>query len=109
MHTNATVTINSDTQATLQIGDETMIVQLLNAPSGVKFGTAEPVRLPTDPIPPEPDQPNPGVTVLTIDGMESSTYTLQVLFNPQWSGMSSSDFVTPPSVPLSSWTLTSHN
>jgi len=109
MHTNATVVTNGDS-ATLTIGDQTLTMQILNMPSGAVLGTADAVRLSTDPpLPPgEVDQPNPGVTVVTID-LPAGTYSLQVLFNPQWSGMSSSDFQTPPSVPLSSWTLTSHN
>ncbi|KDQ63447.1 hypothetical protein JAAARDRAFT_29468 [Jaapia argillacea MUCL 33604] len=107
MHTNATVT-TSGTSATLQLGSETMTVQILNPPSGASFSTMQAVRFATDPTPPVPDQPNPGVTVLVIN-LPAGTYTLEVLFNPQWSGMSSSDFVTPPNVPLASWSLTSHN
>jgi len=109
MHTNATVTVGTN-QFTLQIGSETLVMQILNPPSGLTLGTAQAVRLSTDPALPagQVDQPNPGVTVVTID-MPAGTYSLQVLFNPQWSGMSASDFQTPPSVPLSSWTLTSHN
>jgi len=52
-------------------------------------------------------KPNDGVTVLTIE-LNAGTYTLEVLFNPQWPGMSSSDFKTPSSVPLSQWSTTSH-
>lgn len=109
MHTNATVAVNGNS-ATLTIGEETVIMQILNAPSGTQLGTAQAVRLSTDPPLPSPavDQPNPGVTVVTID-LPAGDYTLEVLFNPQWSGMSSSDFKTPPSVALSDWTLTSHN
>lgn len=109
MHTNATVTV-SGTTATLTLEGQTMIVSIINPPSGATFATAQPVRFDTDPALPTGmvDQPNPGVTVLTID-LPAGTYSLQVLFNPQWSGMSSSNFVTPPSVPLSSWSLTSHN
>ena len=106
MHTNATVQ-TSGTSATLTIGDRTMQVSLLNAPSGATFSTSPAVRFPTDPIPPAPDQPNVNVTVLVID-LPAGTYTLPVLFNPQWDGMSSNDYVTPPSVALDSWTLTSH-
>jgi hypothetical protein len=109
MHTNATVTV-SGTTATLTLEGQTMIVSIINPPSGATFATAQAVRFDTDPALPAGmvDQPNPGVTVLTID-LPAGTYSLQVLFNPQWSGMSSSNFVTPPSVPLSSWSLTSHN
>ena len=52
--------------------------------------------------------PNPTVTVVTIV-LPAGQYSIQVLFNPQWPGMAASDFVTPPSVPLTQWTLTSHN
>jgi hypothetical protein len=109
MHTNATVNIDSSgTSATLTLDNQTMIVQILNAPSGAVFTTSPAVRFPTDPVPLEADQPNPGVTVLIID-LPAGSYTLEVLFNPQWPGMAASDFVTPPSVALDSWTLTSHN
>jgi hypothetical protein len=108
MHTNATVT-TSGTTATLVLDGQTMQVSILNPPSGASFGTAQAVRLSTDPPLPQGqvDQPNPGVTVLTID-LPAGQYSLQVLFNPQWSGMSASAFVTPPSVPLSQWSVTSH-
>ncbi|KAF8528268.1 heparinase II/III family protein [Gautieria morchelliformis] len=111
MHTNATVAIDSaGTTATLTLGGQTMQVQLINAPAGAKFTTQDAVRLSTDPALPsnQSDQPNPGVTVLTI-ALGQGTYSLQVLFNPQWSGMSASSFVTPPVVPLDNWSLTSHN
>ncbi|TDL28190.1 hypothetical protein BD410DRAFT_739730 [Rickenella mellea] len=104
MHTNATVSINGAT-ATLTIGSDTMQVQILS-PSGATFGQGPAQRDAADPTPPEADQPNPGVTVLTID-LAAGNYNLEVLFNPQWSGFSS--FKTPPSVPLSGWTLTSHD
>jgi hypothetical protein len=107
-HTNATVTISSSgTTATLSLGGETMEVTILSPTSGATFTTSEAVRFPTDPTPPQPDQPNPGVTVLIIS-LPAGTYSLQVLFNPQWPGMSPSDFVTPNSVPITSWSLTSH-
>lgn len=110
MHTNATVTVDSSgTSATLQIGDQKMIMTILNPPSGAKINTGPAQRFSTDPTPPAPDQDNPGVTVVSIDGMPGGTYNIQVLFNPQWPGMSSSDFKTPSSVPLDSWSTTSHN
>lgn len=107
MHTNATVSVNG-ASATLTIGSQTMIVEIQNPPDGAVFTTMDAVRLPTDPIPPEPDQPNPGVTVLVID-LPAGQYTLEVLFSPQWPGLSSSDYQTPPSVALADWSLTSHN
>jgi hypothetical protein len=106
MHTNATVTPNGSS-ATLALGGKTMKVQILSPPNA-QFATMNATRLPNDPKPPAPDQDNPGVTVLTIDLPQGQT-TLQVLFNPQWDGMSDSDFVTPPSVDLDNWSNTSHN
>lgn len=107
MHTNATVAVSSDgTSATLTIGDDTMIVSILSPSSGATFSTSAAVRFDTDPIPPEADQPNPGVTVLIIE-MNAGTYSLEVLFSPQWNDGTTS--VTPPSVALADWSLTSHN
>jgi hypothetical protein len=111
MHTNATVTINSGgTSATLTLDGQTMQMQILNPPSGATFTTQQAVRLAGDPALPSgaTDQPNPGVTVLTIS-LPAGQYSLQVLFNPQWPGLQQSSYVTPKSVPLSSWSLTSHN
>ena len=111
MHTNATISVDSaGTTATLTIDDKTMQVSILSPSSGATFAKMDPVRFSDDPPLPQGavDSPNPGVSVLTIS-LDPGQYTLQVLFNPQWSGMSSSDFVTPPSVPLGSWSLTSHN
>ncbi|KAF8519151.1 chondroitin AC/alginate lyase [Hysterangium stoloniferum] len=113
MHTNATVAIDSSgTTATLTLGGETMQVKLLNAPSGAVFTTQQPVRFTEDPQLPandaSADQPNPGVTVLSIV-LPAGQYDLQVLFNPQWAGMDASAFKTPPSVPLDSWSNDSHN
>lgn len=111
MHTNATVAIDSSgTTATLTIGDNQMQVKILSPGTGATFATMDPVRFPNDPPLPDGavDSPNPNVKVLTIS-LDPGTYSLQVLFNPQWSGMSASDFVTPPSVELGSWSTTSHN
>ena len=109
MHTNATVSV-SGTSATLTIGDKSLQMSILNPPDGVTLTTGPAQRFDDDPpLPPnQVDQPNPGVTVVMIS-LPAGTYSLQVLFNPQWEGMSSSDFVTPPSVPIDQWTLTSHN
>ncbi|KAL5534002.1 hypothetical protein ACEPAG_462 [Sanghuangporus baumii] len=108
MHTNASVQIDG-TQITLTLDGQTLIMQVLNAPSGINISTAEAERTSLDPaLPPgQVDQPNPGVTVVTMD-LPAGSYTLEVLFNPQWSGMTSSDFVSPSSVGLSDWSLTSH-
>lgn len=109
MHTNATVTPNG-TSATLKIGDKTMTMSLLNPPPGVEITTAEPVRYANDPPLPanNPDPLNPGVTVVVIK-LPAGTYNLQVLFNPQWDGMSASDFKTPSFIPIDSWSLNSHS
>lgn len=107
MHTNATVEANG-TSATLKLDGQEMKVTMLNPPNGATFTTAPAKRYDADPTPPEADQENPGVTVLTVT-LPAGTYTLEMLFNPQWPGMKDSDFVTPPSVGIDSWTLTSHN
>jgi hypothetical protein len=109
MHTNATVTTNG-ASATLTLDGNTMQVQILNAPTGIVFGTSEAVRYADDPALPTGmvDQENPGVTVLTID-LPAGSYNLQVLFNPQWPGMQASDFKTPGMVAIDQWSLTSHN
>lgn len=109
MHTNATVTTNG-ASATLTLDGNTMQVQILDAPAGVVFGTADAVRYSDDPaLPPNMvDQPNPGVTVLTIE-LPAGSYNLQVLFNPQWPNMQASDFKTPAMVAIDQWSLTSHN
>ncbi|RDB28830.1 hypothetical protein Hypma_015698 [Hypsizygus marmoreus] len=87
MHTNATVSIDEGgTSATLTLVGQTMKVSMVSPPSGAQFSTSDAVRLESDVTPPAPDQPNPGVKVLIIS-LPAGTYNLQVLFNPQWSGM----------------------
>ena len=109
MHTNATVNPDpSGTSATLTLDGKTMQVSMVTPPDGAKFSTSGAERFNTDVTPPAPDQDNPGVTVLIIS-LPAGTYNLQVLFNPQWSGMSSNDFVTPKTVALDNWSLTSHD
>lgn len=110
MHTNASVSIGSGgTSATLSLDGQTMVMTLLSPPSGAQISTMSATRFPTDPPTPAgfSDQPNPGVTVVTIS-LPAGTYNLQVLFNPQWSGMSSSSFKTPSFVTIDSWSTTSH-
>ena len=110
MHTNATVTVDSSgTSATLVLDGQTLKMQILNAPSGAAFTTGLAVRFSDDPALPagQSDQENPGVTVVMIS-LPAGTYNLQVLFNPQWSGMQSSDFKTPNFVAVDQWSLTSH-
>jgi hypothetical protein len=114
MHTNATVSsISSDGMtAVLELGGQTLNA-VLKSPSGAKFETLQPVRLSTDPALPSgeinQDQPNPGVTVLAVTISGGGSGTLEVLFNPKWTGFADSDFVSPPTVALDSWSLTSHN
>lgn len=81
MHTNATVTLsNNDRTATLALGGQTLIATL-QQPTDATFGTADAVRLSTDPALPsgQVDQPNEGVTVLTID-IAAGSNTIAVLF-----------------------------
>ena len=111
MHTNATVTVDSSgTSATLKIGDQTLTMQILNPTSDMQISTGPAQRFSDDPALPtgQTDQENPGVTVVMIN-MQAGTKSLQVLFNPQWPGMSSNDFKTPSAVAIDSWSLTSHN
>jgi hypothetical protein len=108
--TNATIAYANDNQeATLTLNGETVIVQLL-APAGASFATLPATRLSTDPALPSGgvDLSNDGVSVLSVTIPNGGTTTIQVLFNPQWPGLSSSDYINPPNVTLSSWTLTSH-
>lgn len=111
MHTNATVTVDpSGTSAKLDLGGQSLQMQILNAPSGAKFTTGPAVRSDNPPalMNGQKDQENPGVTVVSIK-LPAGSYNLQVLFNPQWSGMAASAFVTPKAVPVDQWSLTSHN
>ena len=80
---------------------------LLRSPTTATFGTAQPVRLATDPALPTGgvDLPNPGVTVLIVN-VPAGTQTVEVLFNPSWN--SSFTAAVPPDVALGSWSLTSH-
>jgi len=110
MHTNATVSVDSGgTSATLTLDGQIMKMQILDAPSGANITTMPATRLPGDPATPTgyPDQDNPGVTVVVIN-LPAGSYQLQVLFNPQWSGMSDSDYKTPSFVAIDSWSTTSH-
>ena len=107
MHTNATVTIDG-ANANLELNGKKLQIQLLNAPNNLQWQTLEPVRTADAPqlaTGQEADQPNPGVTVLSLS-IPAGTNTIQVLFNPQWSGFT--NFQNPASVALDSWSLTSH-
>jgi hypothetical protein len=111
-HTNATVATDGTT-ATLTLNGKTLQASILNAPSGVSFSTMAATPMTQDPpIPTGEYAENPsneGVTVLVIETEGGSDLSLQVLLNPQWDGMAASDFVSPPSVPVSEWSVTSHN
>lgn len=110
-HTNATVSLNGPT-ATLVLDSQTMIAEILNAPSGVAFATASPTRQAGGPAP-SPlgtgesiDLPNPGVTVLVIERQsDGQDWSNQVLLNPQWQGMAASAFATPSATAVTSWSL----
>lgn len=106
--TNATISIDSTGRtATLSLGGENLVAQILS-PDGVTFSSLDPIR--TDNAPRIAagltDIPNDGSRVLAID-IPTGTSTVQVLFNPQWADFD--DFKTPPTVPLASWSLDSHN
>lgn len=112
-HTNATVSTNGAT-ATLVLGGQTLIASLLNAPSGVSFGTAQPTRSSSDPALPtgqySEDPENIGTTVLIVNGpTDGSAWSNQVLLSPQWPAGVAAAAVTPKSVPVQSWSVTSHN
>jgi hypothetical protein len=83
MHTNATVAIsNAGKTATLSLNGKTLVAQL-QSPATASFSTSPAVRLASDPVLPNDaasqDQPNPGVTVLTIT-LGAGQQTIQVLF-----------------------------
>ncbi|KAF9270054.1 hypothetical protein L218DRAFT_849595 [Marasmius fiardii PR-910] len=105
MQTNATVTTDGSS-ATLVRDGKTMTMQILS-PSGAKFTTSAATRFASDPPTPasDPDQPNPGITVVIIE-LDSGTQNIQVLFTPQWGGSVKTS--TPTSVNLDDWSLDSH-
>lgn len=113
MHTNATISYQDNNRtAELKLGGESLQVQILS-PEDASFETLQPVRYDSDPPLPDGeynvDHPNPGVSVLAMTLSSPGDTNIQVLFSPQWDGMSSSDFVTPSSVSLSDWSLRSHD
>ncbi|KAE9406062.1 hypothetical protein BT96DRAFT_915564 [Gymnopus androsaceus JB14] len=96
MHTNATVDISSNgTTATLTIDGDEMIVSILSPSSGATFTKSDALT-----------NPNPGVTVLIIE-MNAGIIQLTGSFLSSMERWYSS--VTPPSVELANWSLTSHN
>lgn len=113
MHTNATISYSDNNRtAELELGGEKLQVQILS-PDDAAFETLQPVRYSSDPSVPggdlSSDLPNPGVSVLAMTLESPGDVNIQVLFNPQWDGMKSSDFVTPSTVSLSDWSLRSHD
>ncbi|SNX84108.1 uncharacterized protein MEPE_02816 [Melanopsichium pennsylvanicum] len=134
VQTNATVSISADgktatlTQSSITDpnagvvgevslgGTKTMKVQILS-PSNAKFASQGPPATRiygtavSSAAPEDSDIPNTGVTALSIDigGTQSGSQTIQVLWQPQWDSLSAADNATPKDVPLSQWSLTSHN
>ena len=110
-HSNATIE-TSGTTATLSLNGKTLQASILN-PTGLSFSTMEAVPMAQDPpIPTGEYAENPsndGVTVLVIETTQGGDFSLQVLLNPQWEGMDSSAFVSPPNIPIEQWSVTSHN
>jgi hypothetical protein len=116
MHTNATKIdlANDDNQATLTLNGKTLVMNILNA-NGLKFATTSATPQDGDATPVQGPNPqydinmdNSGVTVLYIDSPNSSSFSSQVLFTPQWPDKS--DYVTnPSSVAIDNWSLASHN
>lgn len=112
-HTNASVTADGTT-ATLTLNGKTLQASILSGPSGATFSTMSAEPMSQDPPIPTGGQyavnpSNDGVTVLVINSDAGGDFSLQVLLNPQWDGMAASDFVTPPNVAVSDWSVTSHN
>lgn len=131
VHTNATITLSSDKRtATMKIQklkginagfevdgslpqEQTMIAKILE-PSGATFDvTTPPQRLygsdPNTASGELGDQPNPGISVLSISLNGGSDHTLSVVWQPQWAKLSDADTADPKSVPLAQWSLSSHN
>ncbi len=136
MHTNATMAFNSDnTTVTLSLSGQTLQASIVSGPSGAKFEQLPATRYSTDPAVPSvdaqvvvpqitssgegqqtvsqnslnADQSNGDTTVLAITIAGGGTFSLQVLFNPQYSGATSSSYISAKNVALSDWSTTSHN
>jgi hypothetical protein len=111
MQTNASIAYSDDSRtATLSLGGQTLQASILDSSANVTFVTLPANRTANAPdltVSGGTDLPNPGVSVLAINFPQGDS-TIEVLFNPQWSGLSASDYKTPSSVPLSSWSTTSH-
>jgi hypothetical protein len=110
-HTNASVELNGPT-ATLVLASQTLLAEIVNAPSGVSWTTMEPTRQANGPAPTpsnsgeSTDVPNPGVTVLAIQrNSDGQDWSNSVLLNPQWPGMAAQAFSTPAAAAVTSWGL----
>lgn len=97
--------------------EETVIVSI-TSPSSAQFTVTTPDQSPnariygSDPNTAsgeQGDQPNPGVSLLSIDLQGGSQQTIETWWQPQWPTSQAADSQTPASVALSSWSLTSHN
>ena len=117
MQTNATITFGENNKvANLELGGQKLAARILS-PDSATFAEADPVKLPGDPAsPPEAsyegetfdgNPPHPDTRVLTITMPSGTDFSLQVLFNPEYSGDAS--LITPSSVPVTDWSRTSHN
>jgi hypothetical protein len=118
IQTNATISLDSaKTTATLELGGQTLTAKIISPASGAEFSELDPVKLSTDPASPaefvyngvsyDGNPEHPGVSVLAVTMANGGDFSLQVVFNPSWgSGFTA---VTPPSVPVTEWTTTSHN
>jgi hypothetical protein len=105
--TNATISIDSSGRtATLTLEGKKLVAQILS-PEGVTFSDLPSSRTANAPAIGAGlvDMTNGDARVLAID-IPAGTNSVQVLLNPQWDDFT--DFKTPPSVPLASWSLTSH-
>ncbi|KAK0557369.1 hypothetical protein OC846_000588 [Tilletia horrida] len=140
VQTNATVVLSQDKRtATLTLQkivdpnaayglstslekQRTMVVKIVDpTPAGAVFSTQGPPAtriygtMPPQTQGEQGDQPNTGVTVLSINldastlSSASAPVTISVLWQPQWDDLSSADSALPKQVDLSDWTVTSHN
>ncbi|KAH7309849.1 chondroitin AC/alginate lyase [Stachybotrys elegans] len=108
MHTEATINIlDGGTKARLQRNGQTLDV-FLDSPPGLSFSTMEAVRSETAPALPQGvvDSENTGFTVLTIN-IPAGSHAVVVRFAPVWSSVWVAKI--PDVVPISGWTLSSHN
>ncbi len=138
MQSNASMSFNSGaTTATLSLGGQTLTATIVQGPSGASFTQLPSTRYSTDPnlgtysiantdeninggnlnadLPNNEDGVyNTTVLAITIPANSAgSTFSLQVLFSPQYSNSSGSSapklITNPPNVAIGSWTTTSHN